>query len=93
MTLSPAVIQDCKQKLQQILKETAQDRTEILRALKQMEQGTYGICPDCENEITPARLQFLPTAKRCTRCESSNETKLQQKRADRLARSTVSIRC
>ena len=93
MTLAPAVIQDCRQKLQQALNETNRDQAEILEALKRMEQGNYGVCPDCSDQIQPARLQSLPTAKRCVRCESNNENKLQQEKADRLARNTVPIRC
>ena len=38
-------------------------------ALKKMEEGTYGRCEACEEEIAPARLRAHPFAVRCTRCQ------------------------
>jgi DnaK suppressor protein len=42
----------------------------IEEALERLEQGTYGICAECGNEIPPRRLQALPFAKLCVRCQS-----------------------
>lgn len=38
-------------------------------ALKKMDEGTYGRCEACEEEIAPARLRAHPFAVRCTRCQ------------------------
>jgi DnaK suppressor protein len=42
-------------------------------ALKKMEEGTYGRCEACEEEIAPARLRAHPFAVRCTRCQEAWE--------------------
>ena len=38
-------------------------------ALKKMEEGSYGRCEACEEEIAAARLRAHPFAVRCTRCQ------------------------
>jgi DnaK suppressor protein len=38
-------------------------------ALKKMDEGTYGRCEMCEEEIAPARLRAHPFAVRCTPCQ------------------------
>lgn len=43
---------------------------EIEDALKRMENGTYGICEDCNEKIDPARLEALPWATTCLRCRA-----------------------
>jgi DnaK suppressor protein len=42
-------------------------------ALKKMDEGTYGRCETCEEEINPARLRAHPFAVRCTRCQEAWE--------------------
>ena len=42
-------------------------------ALKKMEEGTYGRCEACEEEINPARVRAHPFAVRCTRCQEAWE--------------------
>jgi len=42
-------------------------------ALKKMDEGTYGRCEVCEQEIKPARLRAHPFAVRCTRCQEAWE--------------------
>jgi DnaK suppressor protein len=34
-------------------------------ALARVDEGTYGICIDCEREIAPRRLEAVPEALRC----------------------------
>lgn len=46
----------------------------INEALVLVEQGTYGICAMCEEEIPEARLLAVPTAKYCVNCQSKVET-------------------
>ena len=38
-------------------------------ALERLEQGTYGRCEQCGVEIDPARLEALPYATLCLRCQ------------------------
>lgn len=57
--------------------ETA-DRTsaklaEIRLALDRLEDGTYGICADCDEDIAPNRLRAVPWATRCIRCQEAFE--------------------
>jgi DnaK suppressor protein len=46
---------------------------EIDRALEDVEAGRYGICRDCGEEISPARLRVMPFATRCVGCQTSVE--------------------
>ena len=38
-------------------------------ALKRMDEGTYGICVDCGEEINEDRLIARPEASRCIKCQ------------------------
>ena len=38
-------------------------------ALHRVEAGTYGICVDCEEEISAARLKAVPWTKVCISCK------------------------
>ena len=42
-------------------------------ALARLDAGRYGLCAECECEITPARLRALPFAVRCQVCEEQQE--------------------
>ena len=46
-----------------------QTRSLVLEALKRIENDTYGVCAECEEEISPKRLKALPWAKYCIRCQ------------------------
>lgn len=48
---------------------------EIDDALKKIEDGTYGICEECKNLITKARLKVLPYARLCLKCQKNKEKK------------------
>lgn len=41
----------------------------IEAALQRLEDGTYGLCGDCEEPIAAARLKVLPFAERCRDCQ------------------------
>lgn len=43
---------------------------EIEAALAKLEDGTYGTCEDCGNQIAPARLEAMPSARYCITCAS-----------------------
>lgn len=46
---------------------------QIDEALSKIENGTYGICEECGEEIPLARLKILPFAKLCVDCVSNIE--------------------
>jgi DnaK suppressor protein len=46
---------------------------QINLALKKLEEGTYGRCETCDEPIPSARLNALPSAIRCTRCQEAWE--------------------
>src|SRR5216683_6363783 len=43
--------------------------TEVQRALRRIEQGTYGKCVDCGQPIPEKRLEAIPWASRDVKCE------------------------
>jgi DnaK suppressor protein len=42
---------------------------QVTDALDRFDQGTYGTCEQCAAEIDPARLEALPYATLCLRCQ------------------------
>ena len=46
----------------------------IKEALERIEQGTYGICEDCEEEISTERLKARPVTTLCIDCKKTQET-------------------
>ena len=42
---------------------------EVEEALVRVKDGSYGICQECDEPISPKRLQALPWAKFCVRCQ------------------------
>jgi RNA polymerase-binding transcription factor DksA len=45
----------------------------IEQALARIDQGKYGRCQDCRRWIRPARLEIMPHAIRCRRCQDKRE--------------------
>lgn len=45
----------------------------ITKALKAIEDGTYGACVDCGNPIAEKRLLLYPNATRCITCQEAAE--------------------
>jgi DnaK suppressor protein len=52
----------------------------ITDALSRLEQGNYGNCFDCGEEIAEKRLRALPFAVRCKDCEEHREAAEQRQR-------------
>lgn len=55
-----------------------QDRAqaeEIQAALARIDAGTFGRCARCGEEIARARLDALPTARRCAACQEDEEAR------------------
>ena len=47
----------------------------IEEAIHRIDQGIYGICTDCENEIAAARLEAVPWTRVCIECKSKQQEK------------------
>jgi RNA polymerase-binding protein DksA len=43
--------------------------SEVAAALRRLDEGGYGVCENCGNEIAPERLEALPTARLCLACK------------------------
>ena len=52
----------------------------INEALGRLEEGAYGNCFECGEEIAPQRLRALPFAVRCRECEEARETAQKRER-------------
>lgn len=46
---------------------------DVEHALRKFDDGTYGICETCGTIIELARLEALPSARMCMRCQSRRE--------------------
>ena len=46
---------------------------QIKQALERLEAGTYGQCIGCGQPINPERLEILPSADLCIRCQEKQE--------------------
>lgn len=63
--------------LRSSLQDTKLDEyNRVVKALEMIEDGSYGICVDCELPISEKRLKSFPNATRCLSCqEAFEETK------------------
>lgn len=55
------------------LDHQARQVRDIELALAAIEEGTYGVCERCEESIPPRRLDAVPWARMCVRCQSEIE--------------------
>lgn len=46
---------------------------ELNDALKKVEDGTFGICEDCQRLITKIRLKAVPQARLCVKCQEKRD--------------------
>src|SRR5436853_7595715 len=55
-----------------------QTDSKLLRAIEEaihrIDQGTYGTCTECENEIAPARLEAVPWTRVCIDCKAKQRS-------------------
>ena len=56
-------------------------QTTINEALSRLDEGTYGHCFECAEEIAQPRLRALPFAVRCKDCEEAREMAQQRERS------------
>jgi RNA polymerase-binding transcription factor DksA len=46
---------------------------QIKAALNRIECGAYGVCERCEDDISRARLEAIPFATKCARCQNEQD--------------------
>jgi len=59
-----------------VLERKSARLSEVRAALRRIQLGTFGICLDCEEEISPKRLAAMPWASSCIVCRESAEDRL-----------------
>lgn len=63
-----------------LIQMKAETLNKIEEALRRLEEGTFGYCFECGEEISERRLRALPFAVRCKDCEEARETAQQRER-------------
>ena len=53
-------------------KRTREQLAGVEHALQKFEEGTYGLCDSCGQQIDPNRLEALPQASLCVDCKAKN---------------------
>jgi len=49
------------------------NKENVLNALRKIDDGSYGICEECEEEIPIKRLKAIPDARYCITCQAEME--------------------
>ena len=57
---------------------------EIAAAWRRIEDGTYGLCIKCGEQIPPARLEAIPYAGTCVPCQQEIDNTLSARKAPHL---------
>lgn len=47
--------------------------TQVKKALERIDNGTYGTCENCGEPIPPERLEIIPYATLCVRCQQEQD--------------------
>jgi DnaK suppressor protein len=74
-----------------LIQMKAETLHKIEEALRRLDEGTFGYCFECGEEISERRLRALPFAVRCKDCEEARETAQQRERLMQQRRGTSSL--
>jgi DnaK suppressor protein len=74
-----------------LIQMKAETLTKMDEALRRLEEGSYGYCFECGEEISERRLRALPFAVRCKNCEEAREVKQQRDRLMAQRRGAASL--
>ena len=74
-----------------LLQMKAETLNKIGEALSRLEEGSYGNCFECAEEIAEQRLRALPFAVRCKDCEEAREVAQQRERVLSQRRGAASL--
>ncbi|MBI5286424.1 MAG: TraR/DksA family transcriptional regulator [Deltaproteobacteria bacterium] len=50
-----------------------EELTRMDETMRKLDEGTYGICEDCGEEISEERLKVMPYALYCVKCQEKHE--------------------
>jgi DnaK suppressor protein len=56
-----------------LIEAAGDQRAQVKAALARIDDGSYGVCVDCGQPISEARLQVRPEAARCVECQVKAE--------------------
>ena len=59
--------------------------TLVSDALKRIENGTSGICAECDEQISPKRMAAIPWARYCIHCQDNQDHQVREFHWDRAA--------
>ena len=74
-----------------LIQMKAETLNKIAEALTRLEDGAYGYCFECGEEISQPRLRALPFAVRCKDCEEARELAAQRERMIAQRRGATSL--
>jgi len=74
-----------------LIQMKAETLQKIDEALSRLEEGSYGYCFECGEEISERRLRALPFAVRCKDCEEAREVAQQRERVLAQRRGAASL--
>jgi DnaK suppressor protein len=66
-------LEEPEEVLEQLDEQSRREAEDIQAALERIEHGTFGNCEACGEPIDRARLDALPTARRCVSCQERSE--------------------
>lgn len=69
-----AVLRENDEVISSLDDRTREQIREIEAALERLSEGTWGICTQCGEAISPARLEIMPTVATCIDCAAKQET-------------------
>ena len=52
---------------------SAQMLSDVREALGRLDKGGYGVCEDCDESIPPRRLDAIPWARLCVKCQEARD--------------------
>jgi DnaK suppressor protein len=74
-----------------LIQMNAETLQRINEALARLDEGTYGYCYECAEEISEPRLRALPFAVRCKDCEEERENAANRERLMAQRRGSTSL--
>lgn len=74
-----------------LMEMKAQTLIRIDEALQRVDQGTYGTCDECGQDIAEARLLAVPFALLCLECQEREETMAAEERATTPGRAVAPV--
>lgn len=74
-----------------LLQMKSETLNRVNEALARLEEGTYGNCFECGEEISEMRLRALPFAVRCKDCEQERETAAEREKFLSSRRGTTAL--